>query len=110
MGFFLSIFDIISHVNAFFSAIILCFFSLVTLRLSMAKSKISLGKCHTALENICTILYDSYLLSLFDYLTLLRLSMAKSKISLGKCHVVLENMWDTFKYALIWISKQIPQW
>ena len=31
----------------------LCFFRLLTLfRLSMAKSKISLGKCHTALENM----------------------------------------------------------
>ena len=63
MGFFLSIFDIISPVNAFFSAIILCFFSLVTLRLSMAKSKISLGKCHTALENICTLFKYLFILN-----------------------------------------------
>ena len=49
--------------NAFFSAITFCFFSLLaSLRLPMAKSKISLGKCHTALENMWVIL--EYLLML----------------------------------------------
>ena len=45
---------LISHLNAFFSVISLCvFFSLlILLRLSMAKSKMSLGKCHVALENM----------------------------------------------------------
>jgi len=49
---------LISHLNTFFSTITLSdFFSLLTLlRLSVAKSKISLGKCHIALENIWVIL------------------------------------------------------
>ena len=50
---------LISHLNAFFSAITLCgffFFSLITLlRLSVAKWNISLGKCHIALGNMWVI-------------------------------------------------------
>ena len=48
---------LISHLNIFFSVITLCvFFSLLTLlKLSMAKSKISPGKCHIALENVWVI-------------------------------------------------------
>ena len=43
----------------------LCFFSLLTfLRLSMAKSKISLGKCHITLENMWVIF--KYLLMLIS--------------------------------------------
>ena len=55
---------LISHLNAFFSTNTLCdIFNLLTsLRLSMAKSKISLGKCHTALESMWVIL--KYLLVL----------------------------------------------
>ena len=59
---------LISHLNAF-SSVILCFyfFSLSTLlRLSMAKSKISLGKCHTILENMWIIF--KYLLILIFYI------------------------------------------
>ena len=57
---------LISHLGVF----ILCnhpwwFFSLLTfLRLSMAKSKISLGKCHIVLENMCVIF--KYLLILIS--------------------------------------------
>ena len=43
----------------------LCFFSLLTsLRLSMAESKISLGKCHLALENMWVVF--KYLLTLIS--------------------------------------------
>ena len=52
MGFLKSIFNINFSFNAFFSAITLCiFFTLLTLlKLSMVKSKISLGKCHIVFE------------------------------------------------------------
>ena len=53
----------ISYLNALFSVITsVFFFSLPTLlRLSMAKSKISLGKCHIALEK-----YVDYFQICFD--------------------------------------------
>ena len=61
---------LISHldVNLSFKCLLLCnhplcFFSLVTLRLSMAKSKISLGKCYTALEHMCIFKYVLILIS-----------------------------------------------
>ena len=45
----------------------LCFFGLLTLlSLSVAKSKIALGKCHTALENMWVIL--KYLLLLIFHI------------------------------------------
>ena len=47
---------LICHLNVFFSAITVCFFSLLTfLWSSMAKSNISFDKCHTALENTWVI-------------------------------------------------------
>ena len=47
---------LISHLNAFFSAITVCFLSLLTLlRISTLKSKIPLGKCHIALETMSGI-------------------------------------------------------
>ena len=60
LGFFNVCLILISHFDINFSfkcfllcTHLLCFFSLLTLlRLSMAKSKISFGKCHIALENI----------------------------------------------------------
>ena len=49
----------------------LFFFNLLTLlRLSMAKSKISLGKCHTALENVWVIF--KYLLILISNIIILK--------------------------------------
>ena len=44
-----------SHLRAFFSAITLCLYQSNILRRSMAWSKISLGKCHIALENTWVI-------------------------------------------------------
>ena len=59
------ILTLISYLNAFSSEITSSvFFSLTLLTLSMAKSKISLGKCHTALENIWVIC--NYLLILIS--------------------------------------------
>ena len=56
---------LISHLNAFFSAVTLCvFFSLTLLRLSVAKLKISLVKCHIAFENMWVIF--KYLLILLS--------------------------------------------
>ena len=58
----------IYHLNAFFSVITLCiffFFQYLTfLSLSMARLKISLCKCHIAIENKCVIL--NYLLILIS--------------------------------------------
>ena len=51
-----------SHLNAFFFAIILCAFAVFNLL--EAKSKISLGKCHIELENIWVIF--KYLLILIS--------------------------------------------
>ena len=57
---------LISHLNAFFFAIIpLCFFSLLTLlKLLVSMSKIFLGNCHIALENMLII--HKYLLVLIS--------------------------------------------
>ena len=63
---------LISHFGIYFSfncfllcSHSLCFFSLLTLlRLSMAESKISLGKCHLALENMWVVF--KYLLTLIS--------------------------------------------
>ena len=49
---------LISHLHALFSAITLYFFSPLTLlRLSMTRSKSSLGKSHIALENMWVIFF-----------------------------------------------------
>ena len=48
----------------FFLCVCVCFFNLLTLRLSIAQSKISLGKCHIALENMSVIF--KYLLILIS--------------------------------------------
>ena len=56
MGFLKVFLILISYLNALFCNNLLCFLSLLNLfRLSMAKSKISLGKYHIALENIWVI-------------------------------------------------------
>lgn len=57
MYFYLTIFDINFSLKCFLLYNHrLCFFSLLTLmRLSMARSKISIGKCHTTLENMWLI-------------------------------------------------------
>ena len=114
MGFLKLSLILVSHfdINSSFKCFLLCnhplYFSnrLTFLRLSMTKSKISLGKCHIVLENKWVFFkYIFILLShlnvffsvitfcFFNLLTLLRFAMAKSKISLGKCHIALENMW-----------------
>ena len=69
MGFFLSIYDINFSFKCFLLCNhTLCFFSLlILLRCSMAKSKISLSKCHTRLEKMWFIL--KYLLILTTNIT-----------------------------------------
>lgn len=56
---------LLSHLHVFFSAVIFFLFSLLTLlRLSKAKSNVSLGKGHIALENMWFIFnYLSTLIS-----------------------------------------------
>ena len=74
MGFFKVSFILTSHfdINFSFKCFLLCnnslrFCSLLTfLRLSMAKSKVSLGKCQTTLEN--TWIIFMYLLTLISSL------------------------------------------
>ena len=69
------VFKSIFHVNFSFKCFLLCnhplcFFSLLTLlRLSMAKSKISFGKCHIRLENMWVIF--KYLLILISNISII---------------------------------------